>query len=105
MIGTSLFGRIGEAFEDLFRGGRESFGKKKIAEMSPAQVLRAHKDNFEIKYGEVVSVALQQTETQNKITILTEVDKFEFTCPLRFALIVERFKTKLGDRLTVQKFA
>lgn len=103
VIGTSLLGRIGEAVEGLFTGGRESLRKKKIDEMSPDQVLRAHKDNFAISYKEVVNVALEQTETMNKITILTGADKFEFTCPSRFAVIVETFKNKLGDKLTIQK--
>jgi hypothetical protein len=105
VIGTSLLGRIGEAVEDLFKGGRESLRKKKIAEMSPDQVLRAHKDNFAISYRDVVNVDLEQTMTLNKITILTVTDKFEFTCTSRFDVIVETFKHRLSDKSTVQKLA
>ena len=103
VIGTSLLGRIGEAFEDLFKSGRESLGKKNIEEMSPFQVLRARKDNFAIDYGEIVNVAVEQTVTLNKIVILTGADKFEFTCPSRFAVIVETFRNRLADKLTIQK--
>jgi hypothetical protein len=105
VIGTSLLGRIGEAVEDLFKGGRESLRKKKIEEMSPDQVLRAHKDNFAISYTDVVNVALEQTMTLNKITILTVTDKFEFTCTSRFDVIVETFKQRLSGKSTVQKLA
>ncbi len=105
VIGTSLLGRIGEAVEDLFKGGRESLRKKKIEEMSPSQILRAHKDNFAIGYREVVNVVLEQTETLNKITILTVADKFEFTCTSRFAVIVETFNNRLSDKSVVQKLA
>jgi hypothetical protein len=105
VIGTSLLGRIGEAVEDLFKGSRESLRKKKIEEMSPDQVLRAHKDNFAISYKDVVNVSLEKTVTLNKITILTVTDKFEFTCTSRFAVIVETFKQRLADKSTVQKLA
>lgn len=102
VIGISLLGRIGEAVEDLFKSGRESVTMKKVERMTPEQVLHSHKDNFAINYNEVVSVALEQTLTQNKITVLTRTDKFEFISPSRFALITETFKTKLDDKITIQ---
>jgi hypothetical protein len=105
VLGTSLLGKIGGALEDLFKSGRESAGKRKVEEMTPDQVLQAHKDNFAIGYDEVVSVTVEQTEMLPRITILTGTDKFEFSCRSRFAHIVETFKGKLGDRLTVQRIA
>jgi hypothetical protein len=103
VIGTSLLGKIGGAFEDLFKSGRESVGKKKVEAMTPEHVLRAHKDNFAIDYSEVVSIVVEQTEMQPRITILTGTDKFEFSSPSRFNYIVDTFKAKLSDKLTVQR--
>ena len=103
VIATSVLGKIGGAFEDLLKSGHESVGKKKLETMTPDQILRAHKDNFAIGYNEVVSVVVEQTEMQPKITILTGTDKFEFRSPSRFNYVVETFNVKLGGKLTVQR--
>lgn len=105
VIGTSLLGRIGEAVEDFFKTGRESVGKKRVKTMTPDLILRAHKDNFAISYSEVVSVVVEQTEMQPRITILTGSDKFEFSSTSRFNYIVDTFKQKLNDKLTVHRIS
>ncbi len=79
VAGTSILGRLSGALEDLFRSGGESARRRGIRNMSPGQVLRSHRDNFAIKYSEVVGVTVAQTLTVHGITILTRDDKFEFT--------------------------
>jgi hypothetical protein len=105
VAGGNILGRLSGAFEDLFRGGSESARRRGIEKLAPGQVLRAHRDNFAIGYGEVVSVTLVQTLGLNQITILTRDDKFEFSTQSRLDGIVEVFGKTLGDRLTVKKLS
>ena len=73
--------------------------------MGPGQVLRAHRDNFAIVYGEVVSVAVEQTLALNSITILTRDDKFEFVTRTRFDSVVEILSKTLSDKLTTRRLS
>jgi hypothetical protein len=105
VAGTSILGRLSVALEDLFKSGSESAARRGIKNMSPGQVLHAHKDNFAIGYGEVVSVTMEQTLTLHKITILTIDDKFEFSTRARFDHVVELLRKTLGDKLIVQRLS
>lgn len=100
---TSILGSISGAIENLFKSGRESVARRDVEKMAPDQILRAHVDNFAIRYGEVVSVSVIQTEMLTRIVILTGGDKFEFSCRSRFEKIVEIFKNMLGGKLTVKR--
>ncbi len=73
--------------------------------MSPGQVLRSHRDNFAIKYSEVVGVTVVQTLTVHGITILTRDDKFEFTTQARFNDVVELFTKTLSEKLSVRRLS
>ena len=103
VAGSGILGTLSSAFEDLFRSGGESAKRRGIEKKSPDEVLRAHRDNFAINYGEVVSVTVVQTSTLNQIIILTGEDKYEFSTRTRFDNILELFKKTLGDKLTGQK--
>ncbi len=73
--------------------------------MSPGQVLRAHRDNFAILYGEVVNVIVEQTIGLNSLTILTGDDKFEFLTRTRFDSVVEMVSKTLGDKVKVRRLS
>jgi len=103
VAGSSILGRLSGAFEDLFRSGSESARRRGIEKKTPEEVLRAHRDNFEITNREVVNITVIQTSTLNRITILTGDEKYEFSTRTRFANIVELFEKTLRDRLTAQR--
>ncbi len=105
VAGSGIFGKLSGAFEDLFRSGNESASRRGIVKMSPGQVLRAHRDNFAILYGEVVSVLVEQTVGLNSLTILTGDDKFEFLTRTRFDSVVEMVSKTLGDKVTVRRLS
>jgi len=105
VAGTSILGRLSGALEDLFKSGGESARRRGIRNMSPDQVLRSHRDNFAIKYSEVVGVTVAQTLTVHGITILTRDDKFEFTTQARFNDVVELFTKTLSEKLSVRRLS
>ncbi len=105
VAGTSILGRLSGALEDLFKSGGESARRRGIRNMSPGQVLRSHRDNFAIKYSEVVGVTVAQTLTVHGITILTRDDKFEFTTQARFNDVVELFTKTLSEKLSVRRLS
>jgi hypothetical protein len=103
--GTNILGGLSNALENLFKTGRESGSKKHSQKMTPGQLLASHKDNFAVGYDQVISVSLTQTQTLPAVTLLTTDDKYEFQCRERFDKIVELFKAKLADRLTIRRLA
>ena len=105
VVGTSILGKISGTFEDLFQSGKESASRRRIERMSPAQVLRARRDNFAIGFDEVVSVLLEQTVERNLIMILTRDDKFEFLTRTRFDAILGLFERTLGAKTTARRLS
>lgn len=103
--GTAILGRLGNALEDLFKSGRESMSKRTTEKLSPDQILRAHKDNFSIDYGEVVSVAVVQTPMLGQITIVTGNEKFTLSSRARFDNIVALFGQTLKVKLSVRRLS
>ncbi len=104
VTGTTILGGLGGVLEDVFKSGRESLGKRGMEKMAPDRILRAHKDNFAIGYGEVVSVTLGQTPMMMvTITILTGDDKFEFFTRTRLEGVVRLFQSNLGNKLAVHR--
>jgi hypothetical protein len=75
---TSLVGFLASGLEDLVKSGRESAKKKKLKESGPQEVLESDKDNFVIRYAEVVSVKVVLRDGQILILLLTGKDKLEF---------------------------
>ncbi len=53
VAGTTILGQLSSGLEGLFKSGGDSRKKKKMEKLGPSQVLRAHKDNFAIGYGQV----------------------------------------------------
>jgi hypothetical protein len=103
--GTAILGKLSSALEDLFRSGRESSSRRASRNMSPGQILASHEDNFTIGYNEVVNVTVAQTSTLPGITLITTNHKYVFSSRARFDIIVELFRERLGDKLTVRKLA
>ncbi len=101
LAGTTLFGRMSEALENIVKGGRESLGKRKLEVRTPQSVLAAHKDNFAFGYEEVVNVTLSEGSHTTSISMLTRDDKYEFTTPLTLDKVVAFLEPKFGMRLAV----
>jgi hypothetical protein len=103
VAGTSILGELSRGLESLLRSGTDSVNRRKVEKMTPSQVLHAHKDNFPISYSEVVNVTVEKTLPQNRITILTNDDKYEFLTSTLFDTVVALFSKTLSDKLTARK--
>ena len=103
VAGSGILGKLSAGFEDLFRSGGESAKRRGVEKKTPDEVLRAHRDNFAISYGEVINVSVVQTSALNQITILTGEGKYEFSTRTRFDNIVALFEETLANKLTTHR--
>ena len=76
---SSFFGRLSGALEDLFKSGKESVVKRGLKGASPDQILALDKDNFSIKYDDVVTVEVSGFGTLYRIVMVTKDEKLRFT--------------------------
>ncbi len=100
---ASILGKLGATMEDLLKGGRESVHRRRTSVTSPQAILAADKDNFAIRYEEVVSVDVIQGFRSIGITMVTRDDKLLFSTGRDFETVVSLFSQNLGSRLTSKK--
>lgn len=67
--------------------------------MSPEEILKADKDNFDIAYSEVVRVELDNTSRLGSIMLLTSDDKFEFFTAQDLGVISQLLQNVLGNKV------
>ena len=95
---TTFFGALGSVIEPLFR--RSKTGAKD-SQTSPDDILRWHKDNFQVPYGEIVSLSLDIGEFRTTITMVTQIDKLRFELPGKLPnTLYQELKAILGQRMT-----
>src|SRR6266480_857410 len=99
-VSINLLGRLSGALENLFKSGKESVGKRRMKSAGVKEILAADRDNFSIKFDEVVNVTITQGARLTGLMILTQNDKFEFSTHLPYATIAELFTPSLGPKLT-----
>ena len=100
-VSVNLLGRLSGALEDLFKSGKESAGKRRMKSAGVKEILAADKDNFSIKFEEIVNVTLTQGARLTGLTILTQSDKFEFSTPLPIVIVTKMFTPSLGPKLSL----
>ncbi len=98
--GTSIFGKMSGALEDLFKSGRESVEKRKLERSLPEEILASDKGNFQIGYEEVVSVDVtSDIPALTTLVILTRDEKFEFFTAIKLRNVLELLEKPLGPKL------
>jgi hypothetical protein len=101
--GMVLLGKWGAGLERLFKSPGEARKKKRVQrgvdDISPDEILKADKDNFDISYGDVVRVELNDSPHLVGILILTKDDKYEFYTSRDFASVCKLFRDTLGDKV------
>ncbi len=100
---AAILGGLRAGLEDLLRTGKESLSKRSSKSLTPDQLLRVDKDNFEIRYDEIVRVTLVQRDFSNHLTILTGREKLEFSMFTKFDSAVKLLEGPLGNRLVATK--
>ena len=100
-VSVNLLGRLSGVLEDLFKSGKESAGKRRMKSAGVKEILAADKDNFSIKFEEIVNVTLTQGARLTGLTILTQSDKFEFSTPLPIVAVTKMFTPRLAPKITL----
>ncbi len=100
-VSVNLLGRLSGALEDLLKSGKESAGTRRMKSAGVKEILAADKDNFSIKFEEIVNVTLTQGARLTGLTILTQSDKFEFSTPLPIVIVTKMFTPSLGPKLSL----
>ncbi len=102
---SALLGRLSGGFEDVVKSGSEFRGRRALKNTSPEEILAANKDNFQLRFGEIISVRLVETPVASEMTVLTRHDKFEFQTHHPFDSIVGLLQIPLGSKLMVERLA
>ena len=101
--GMSLLGRWGAGLEGVLRGPGEARRRKRVekgaAGMTPGEILKADKDNFDIPYTDVVRVELDDSTGPVRILMVTKDDKFSFLTARDFADVSKLLRDTLGDKV------
>jgi len=98
---TTFFGVLGSVIEPLFRRSRT---RGKGSQLSPDEILRWHRDNFQVPYGEIVGFSLEVGEFKTTITMVTQMDKLRFELPGKLPENLSReLKAILGQRMTTKQ--
>jgi len=100
---SALFGRLSGGFEDIMKSGSESRSKRELQRLTPEKILTANKDNFHLRFEEIVSVRLVETPFLGEMTVLTRDDKFHFQTHHPVDSIVGLLQRPLGSKLTVER--
>lgn len=100
---TSFFGWLSGAVEDIFKRSRESVSQRGIETRSPDQIMALDKDNFDVKYTEVVSAEIVLEEFSTKIMLLTGKDKLELRTGFSPEKVASLMKPLIGDRLSIRE--
>jgi len=87
---ATLLGRLGGGLENVLKGGGDG-------------ILAADKDNFDLRYDEIVNVRVVETQLSRIMIIVTRDDKFEFYSRLTLDPIVALLADRLGTKLTVER--
>jgi len=99
---TNFFGWLSGGVEDLLKRGRESVSQRGVQSRTPAQILALDRDNFDVKYTDVVSGEVVQEEFSTVIRLLSTNDKLEFRTGKRFEDVVSMLKPFLGQKLSIR---
>jgi hypothetical protein len=102
IAGSTLLGNLSRGFEDLLKMGRESRNVKTLERMTPETILSAHKENFAVRFEEIVNVDLTEDWPITVITVLTGDDKFEFVTRSEFEHVVRLLSPGLQGRVVVK---
>jgi hypothetical protein len=98
---VSFFGWLSSVVEDLFKGGRESLGRRRLKRSGPDEILAADRDNFFISYADVVSLNFDRTFLRPGMTVLTRDDKYRFAIMGRSEPLLDFLHKVLEGKLSV----
>ena len=77
--------------------------KNRFQKVDVEKVLASNKDNFDIRYSEMISVELDDGPDATGISLVTSEDKFEFFTSAEARKVSDLLEDHLGSRLVTRK--
>jgi len=103
LVTSALFGRLSGGFEDVVRSGGESRSKRTLERLTPNKILAANKDNFQVRFDEIVSLRVTDMTHARMMSLVTRDEKFDLRTGNELDSIVGLLQTPLASRLSVEK--
>jgi len=66
------------------------------------KVLASNKNNFDVRYDEMITVELERRTNATGITVVTDLDKFEFFTGMDAQEVANLLRPNLGEKLSVR---
>ncbi|HVH14124.1 MAG TPA: hypothetical protein VNA15_00180 [Candidatus Angelobacter sp.] len=100
---ASLAGFLAAGIEDLFKGGRESVRGKRRKTDNPVKILEMDRDNFSIRYSDIIRMEIVENEGRTSIMVLSKDDKFQFISGTSARRVKEIAGNILGSKISMRK--
>jgi len=92
---SSFLGRMSTGFEDLVVSGKE---RSKMQGTNPQRILESDRENFAIRYEEIVSLSL---EKGGRLVMITQKDKFDLiSLTTMTPILAQKLQEILGSKIT-----
>lgn len=98
-----VLGSHGGSFLDPDKPGSPLQGKLNFEKADVERILASNKNNFDVRYDEMISVEVNEGPSATSMTMVTGNDKFQFFTGLEAEEVVRLLAGRLGDRLSARK--
>lgn len=98
-----VMGSHSGSFLDPDKPGSPLQGKLNFERTDVEKILASNKNNFDVRYDEMISVEVDEGPNATSVTMVTRNDKFQFFTGLEAEEIVKLLADRLGERLSARK--
>jgi hypothetical protein len=98
-----VMGSHSGSFLDPDKPGVPMQGKLNFEKTDVEKILTSDKNNFDVRYDEMISVEVDEDPNATSITMVTGNDKFQFFTGLEAEEVVKLLASKLGEKLSARK--
>jgi hypothetical protein len=98
-----VLGSHSGSFLDPDKPGSPLQGRLNFEKVDVEKILASNKNNFDVRYEEMISVEVDEGPNATSVTMVTGNDKFQFFTGLEAEEVVKLLAGRLGDRLSARK--
>jgi len=102
LVSTLILGGHTSAFDDPDKP-KTDVGDKRFQHVDVEKVLTSNKNNFDLRYSEIITVEVEEGPNSTGIMMLTGEDKFQFYSSLEAKEINNLLTGRLGSRIVTKK--
>lgn len=103
LAGILVLGSHGGSFLDPDKPGSPIQGKIGVNKVDVEKVLASNKNNFAVRYDEMVAVEIVPGKDSTSVMMVTGNDKFQFYTGLEAEELVKLLSRYLGERLRTSR--